>query len=103
MRFGYSAHAAEEAKQAEQDGADWVFVGAIYATASHESVQPAGLQLVSDAAAACGVPVIAIGGVTAARIAELRGAGARGVAVIRAVWDAPDPVQAAAELVNMLA
>jgi thiamine-phosphate pyrophosphorylase len=103
VHFGYSAHSSEEAQQAEWDGADWVFLGTIYASASHQGVQPAGLDLVRAAAAACKGPVIAIGGVTAAQAAELKNAGAHGAAVIGAVWDAPDPVQAAAELVKMLA
>ena len=46
-------------------------------------------------AAALGVPVIAIGGVTAARIGELRDAGAWGVAAIGALWRAADPAAAA--------
>jgi thiamine-phosphate pyrophosphorylase len=46
--------------------------------------------------------VLAIGGVTAARVAELRAGGAHGVAVIRAVWSAPEPVQAAEELAKLL-
>jgi thiamine-phosphate pyrophosphorylase len=42
--------------------------------------------------------VIAIGGVTPARLSELRAAGIHGVAVIRALWDAPDPASAARDL-----
>lgn len=103
LRVGYSAHGAEEAKQAERAGADWVFVGTIYPSRSHEGFAPAGLPLVREASAATRIAVIAIGGVTAQRIPELREAGAAGAAVIRSVWDAPDPVQAAAEMVNMLA
>jgi len=41
-----------------------------------------------------GFPIIALGGVTLARVAECLDAGARGIAVIGAVWDAPDPVGA---------
>jgi thiamine-phosphate pyrophosphorylase len=50
------------------------------------------------AAAALGAPVIAIGGIDAARAAEVRDAGAYGVAAIRALWDAPDPAAAALAL-----
>ena len=47
-----------------------------------------------------GLPVIAIGGVTPERARELAGAGAYGVAVIRAIWDAADPRGAARSLLE---
>ena len=100
--IGYSAHAPEEAARAQQDGANFVLVGTIYRSASHPESTPAGVDLIRQAARACRIPIVAIGGVTAARIPELRAAGAAGVAVISAVWDAPDPVQAARELVRLL-
>jgi thiamine-phosphate pyrophosphorylase len=50
----------------------------------------------------CGLPVIAIGGVTPERAAELRRAGAYGVAAIRALWDAADPAAAAGEMLAEL-
>ena len=50
------------------------------------------------AAAALGRPVIAIGGIDAARAGEVRAAGAYGVAAITALWRAPDPAAAALAL-----
>lgn len=101
-RIGYSAHAAAEAAQAERDGADFILAGTIYQTPSHPAVRPGGIALLGDIVDACSVPVIAIGGVTAARVLEVLSTGAYGVAVIRAVWDAPDPVQAAAEFAKIM-
>jgi thiamine-phosphate pyrophosphorylase len=49
-------------------------------------------------AAALGLPVIAIGGITVERVAEVHAAGAWGVAAIRALWDAPDSALAAFRL-----
>jgi thiamine-phosphate diphosphorylase len=100
--IGYSAHRPEEAARAQQDGANFVLVGMIYKSNSHPERTPAGVDLIRQAAQICTIPIVAIGGVTAARIAELHEAGAAGVAVIGAVWDAPDPVQAARELVRLL-
>jgi thiamine monophosphate synthase len=40
------------------------------------------------------LPLLAIGGVTPGRVAELLDAGAHGVAVLRGVWESPDPGQA---------
>jgi thiamine-phosphate pyrophosphorylase len=66
----------------------------VFATATHPGAAPLGLEGVR-ALAAVGLPVIAIGGVTAERIADLRAAGAWGGAAIRALWDADDPAGAA--------
>ena len=100
--IGYSAHSAAESARAEAEGANFVFAGSIYPTASHPGAPAAGVAFLRKCAAACRIPVLAIGGVTAERVAEVREAGAYGVAVISAVWDAPDPVQAALNLARML-
>jgi thiamine-phosphate pyrophosphorylase len=74
--------------------ADYLLVGTIYASASHPGRPPVGLDALRAAVRRAGRPVIAIGGVVPARVAELLGAGAHGAAVLRAVWDAPDPAAA---------
>lgn len=101
-RIGFSAHSASEAQAAERDGADFVVAGSIYPTASHVDVAPGGTSFLTGVVDACSIPVIAIGGVDAARVQEVLSTGAYGVAVIRAVWNARDPVQAAEELVKIL-
>lgn len=100
--IGYSAHAEQESVAAERDGADFLLVGSIYQTASHPDAAPGGITLLERCAVVCSKPVLAIGGVTAARVAELRASGAHGVAVIRAVWSVPEPVPAAEELAKLL-
>ena len=102
LGIGYSAHDPMEALAAERDGADFILAGSIYDTASHPGAAPAGLSLLSAAVAVCGVPVIAIGGVTLERVAEVRERGAHGVAVISAVWHSADPVQAAQQFARLL-
>jgi thiamine-phosphate pyrophosphorylase len=79
------------------EGADFLVVGSVYPTASHPGRAAAGPALIR-AAAALGRPVIAIGGMDAARAVEMREAGAWGVAAIRALWDAADPAAAAMAL-----
>jgi thiamine-phosphate pyrophosphorylase len=100
--IGYSAHALAEAERAEAEGANFLLLGTIYHTESHPEIVPAGIDLVASTARRCGIPILAIGGVTPERVPELRAAGAAGVAVIRAVWDARDPVHAAHELAKLL-
>jgi thiamine-phosphate pyrophosphorylase len=97
--LGVSVHAADEARVVREAGADYVVAGTIWATPSHPGRSGAGIGLIRELAA-LGVPVIAIGGVTAARAVEARDAGAAGVAVLRGVWDAPDPAAAVNEYLN---
>jgi thiamine-phosphate pyrophosphorylase len=90
--IGRSVHSVEEAMAARAEGADYLMVGTIYPTPSHHE-RAAGLPLV-EACASLGLPVIAIGGVTAACVPDLLSAGAYGVAAVRALWLAADPAKA---------
>ncbi|HEX7242505.1 MAG TPA: thiamine phosphate synthase [Longimicrobiaceae bacterium] len=75
--------------------ADFLLVGSVYATASHPGRAGSGAERLAETAG-CGVPLVGIGGITPERVAEVRGAGAAGVAALRGVWDAPDPAEAVA-------
>jgi len=88
---GRSVHSVEAARRAEAEGADYLIAGPVYETRSHPGVQPAGLALIEEIASVVGVPVLAIGGVTAERVDEVVRAGAAGVAVISAVFASPNP------------
>lgn len=96
---GVSVGAAAEVWDAAAGGADFVLAGSVYATATHpgrEGIGPGGLGEI----ARLGVPTVAIGGITPERVAEVRAAGARGVAAIRAVWDADDPARSVARFLE---
>jgi thiamine-phosphate diphosphorylase len=101
LRLGASVHSVEEGRGAAGAGADFLVAGSIYATRSHPGRAPAGLPLV-EGLRGCGRPLIAIGGVSPPRVAELVRAGAHGVAVIRGVWEAPSPRRAVAEFLERL-
>jgi thiamine-phosphate diphosphorylase len=95
LRLGVSVHTVEEGAEAAAGGADWIFAGTIYETASHPGRPargPAFAGQVADVAA--GVAVLGIGGVTPGRVGEVLAAGAAGVAVVRGIWDAADPLDA---------
>ena len=103
-RIGASVHRAPEGAEATRQGADWIFAGTIWATPSHpgwEGWGPGFLAEVRSVAPA--VPVLAIGGVSEVRVAEVMSCGAAGVAVIRGIWDAPDPLEAARRYLEALA
>ncbi|HYK81832.1 MAG TPA: thiamine phosphate synthase [Gemmatimonadales bacterium] len=99
--IGQSVHDRGAAAAARTAGADYLVVGAVYRTATHPGRTPLGVAAVAEIAA-LGLPVIAVGGVTAERVGELRAAGVHGVAAIRAVWDADDPAAAARRIVEEL-
>ena len=96
LAIGYSAHALEEALEAERDGADFVTFGPVYETRSPGvKAPPRGLAELSAVCRALGIPVFALGGMTAERAPGALAAGAAGVAVVSAVTEAADPAAAA--------
>src|SRR5213079_1563039 len=101
--IGKSVHDLREAEAAHAAGADYLLLGPVFPTATHPSPGRAPLGPGSVAAVVgLGLPVIAIGGVTPARLPELRAAGVYGVAAIRALWDAADPRATARRMVQEL-
>lgn len=99
--IGKSVRDLPEAEAASAEGADYLVVGPVYASATHPDRPPLGLERLSEIAAV-GLPVIAIGGITPGRAREVKRAGAYGAAAIRALWDAADPVEAAREMLEEL-
>lgn len=97
--IGRSVHNLVEARAAMAEGADYLVVGPVFATATHAGRTPLGLAALREIAA-LGRPALAIGGITAERAGELRAAGAYGAAAIRALWDAADPAGAARALLE---
>jgi len=95
-RLGASVRDAREAAVAAGEGADYVFLGTIFATPSHPGYAGMGLDGLAAVAGAVRrldtpIPLVAIGGIDAARAGEVLGAGAHGIAVVRGVWDSTDP------------
>jgi len=81
--IGRSVHSLRAAMEAEEDGADFVIFGPVWVSESHADSAPAGVKALADVASALRIPVVAIGGVTEARIPECHAAGAAGYAAIR--------------------
>ncbi|MBW3573761.1 MAG: thiamine phosphate synthase [Actinobacteria bacterium] len=101
---GATCRDPESARRAEAEGATYLGVGPAFATSTKGGLPaPLGPAGVSRVAAAVDLPVIAIGGVTAERVAVLLEAGAHGVAVAGAVFAAADPSAATAALLAALA
>ena len=99
--LGISVHAVEEAVQAESQGVDYIVLGPIYETPSKQMFgPPLGIHTLEKACKLVRVPILGIGGVTAARAREMRRAGAFGAAVITAILSATDVESAASKLLD---
>ncbi len=89
--IGRSADQVSVARQAVEDGADYIGCGAVYATTTKgDAGEVIGLDGLDRVAAAVNVPVVAIGGITVARAAEVGRTRATGIAVVGAVMAAED-------------
>lgn len=97
LRVGASVHDIPTADRRRLEGADYLVAGSVYETPTHPETPPAGLELI-ERLSPMAVPIVAIGGITIERVAEVVGAGAAGVAVIGAVWNSARPEEAAAAL-----
>lgn len=93
--IGKSVHSVEAALKAQEDGADYLVAGMIYASASHPELVPAGLDFLRDVCALVSLPVVAIGGVTPENLGECVGAGASGIAILSPLMNADDPREVA--------
>ena len=100
--IGRSTHRLSQLQLAVADGCDYVGVGPVHATPTKPGREPVGLDYVRQAAAESPIPFFAIGGIELANLAAVRAAGAKRVAVVRAITAAPDPQVAAAQLLQAL-
>ncbi|MFB6151736.1 MAG: thiamine phosphate synthase [Haloarculaceae archaeon] len=100
--IGRSVSFVDDAVAAERAGADYLGVGAVYATGSKDDIDDdeyaIGTDRVADIVEAVDVPVVGIGGVTAENADDVVAAGAAGVAVISAITGAEDPTAATRDL-----
>ncbi len=92
--IGVSIHTVTEAGAIDPQAADYALAGPAFETPSKPGYGPEiGRKGLSEIAGACGVPVLAIGGINTARVGEVMAAGCAGVAVMGGVMRAPDPAQ----------
>jgi len=101
--IGVSCHNQVQAITAQEMGADFITFGPVYFTPSKAPFgDPVGLELLRTVADMLQIPVFALGGVKRDNCAEVVGCGVRGVALISAVMSAPEPRDAARELLALL-
>ncbi len=96
--IGVSAQTVEQAVLAEKRGADYLGVGAVFPTGSKDDADDVSFETLKAICEAVSIPVVAIGGISKENAIKLKGSGICGVAVISAIYAAPDIKEAAYEL-----
>ncbi|NGZ05180.1 MAG: thiamine phosphate synthase [Magnetococcales bacterium] len=96
--LGRSCHAPAHACKHLLDGGDYVTLSPLFATASHPDAMPLGVNRFAAMRAQIPGPVLALGGIDPHNVWKAHAAGASGVALIRGLLHAPNPAQAAKEL-----
>lgn len=96
--IGVSAHTVEEAVEAERNGADYLGVGAVFSTSTKQDASALPIETLRAVCEAVSIPVVAIGGIHAGNLLQLKGSGVDGVAVVSAIFAAEQIERAAAEL-----
>ena len=98
---GVSVQTVEQARAAQEAGADYLGVGAVFGTPTKPDAADVGAEGLAAICAAVDIPVVAIGGLNAATIPALAGTGADGVAVVSAICAAADVRAATDELLTI--
>jgi len=101
--IGISVSSADEALAAEKGGSDYIGVGPVFATLSKKDIgSPLGLAGLREIRQKVKIPILAIGGISVANVADVIASGADGVAVISAIAAATDPKKAATEIIELI-
>lgn len=95
---GVSAHTVEEALAAEKNGADYIGVGAMFSTDTKKDANVVTREVLKNICDAVKIPVVLIGGLKEDNIAQFKGCGADGAAVVSALFAAKDVESAARRL-----
>lgn len=98
MILGVSAQTVEQALLAEERGADYLGVGAVFSTSTKKDADDVSLETLKSICGAVSIPVVAIGGIGPDNIEKLKDSGIDGVAVVSSIFAQRDPRAAAGNL-----
>lgn len=96
--LGVSAQTVEQALLAQEHGADYLGVGAVFKTGSKEDAEDVSFETLKAICEAVDIPVVAIGGITYDNVDQLKNSGIVGIAVISALFGQKDIQQATVDL-----
>ncbi len=100
--LGVSAQTVEQALLAQQAGADYLGVGAVFPTGTKDDADAVSIQTLGEICHVVSIPVVAIGGIGQHNVMQLAGSGICGIAVVSAIYAQPD-IQNAASTLHALA
>jgi thiamine-phosphate diphosphorylase len=100
--IGTSNATLDEAIMSEQNGADYIAVGAIFPTNTKDNTRHAGIETLKIIRNQVNLPIVAISGINKTNVSKVIRAGADSIAVISAVNDADDPKKASIELTILI-
>lgn len=99
---GVTAKTVEQARAAEAAGADYIGSGAVFGTDTKKDAQPMSHALLDEICDSVSIPVVAIGGICADNVAELKGRHMAGVATVSGIFANGDIRQATRRLREMV-
>ncbi len=99
--IGVSAHSVKEALAAQNMGADYIGVGAVFQTSTKKDASSLSFETLQAITKAVSIPVVAIGGITADNLMQLQGSGVDGAAVISAIFGQSDPGAATRRMLQL--
>lgn len=99
--IGVSAQTVEQAVEAEQNGADYLGVGSVFSTSTKLDADDVSLDTLRAICDAVSIPVVAIGGIHAGNIMDLKGTHVDGIAVVSAIFGAKDIRKDTTELLKI--
>lgn len=99
--IGVSVQTVEQALSAQKNGADYLGVGAVFSTSTKLDASEVSFETLKQICDAVDIPVVAIGGINAQNILQLKKSGIDGVAVVSAIFAQKDITQATKELVAL--
>ena len=102
LLIGRSIHSIEGAIQAQNDGADFLLGGTVFKSATHEDIEPNGLEFLASLRGKIDIPIIAVGGINQSNLLDCIQSGAQGVAMIRAFSNSNDPEKVARTFYKLL-
>lgn len=103
MLLGVSASSIVEAIQAQQDGADYLGVGAMFPTGTKTDADSVSMEELQKIRAAVSLPIVVIGGINKGNAGRFKPMGIDGLAVVSAIIAQSDIKAAAAELKDLFA
>lgn len=99
--IGVSVQTVEQALSAQKNGADYLGVGAVFSTSTKLDASEVSFETLQQICSAVEIPVVAIGGISAQNILQLKNSGVDGVAVVSALFAQKEVAQAAKELATL--